>query len=150
MNRYLFKAKRKDNNEWVQGNLLYDNVSDKYWIDLSISEDEKNQYRLFVCAVEVIPETICRYTGLNDKNGKMIFENYIVSLTEEGRDLFSSYNARAEGNLCRKDCVVNFKDGAFMIGTNKYNKDLMNTYLWIVKDYCKVIGNKFDEVDNNE
>lgn len=32
MNRYLYKAKRTDNGEWVQGSLVYDNKDNMYRI----------------------------------------------------------------------------------------------------------------------
>lgn len=32
MNRYLYKAKRADNGEWVQGSLVYDNKDNMYRI----------------------------------------------------------------------------------------------------------------------
>lgn len=64
--RYLFRAKRKDNDEWTEGFLL------KRWDGLWIfSIDEK-------FADLIIPSTICQCTGRNDKNGKLIYENDIM------------------------------------------------------------------------
>lgn len=66
-NRFLFRAKRKDNGEWTEGFLL------KRWDGLWIfSIDEK-------FADLIIPSTLCQCTGLKDKNGKLIWENDILS-----------------------------------------------------------------------
>ena len=65
--RYLFRAKRKDNGEWKEGFLL------KRWDGLWIfTIDEK-------FADLIIPSTVCQCTGLKDKNGKLIWENDILS-----------------------------------------------------------------------
>lgn len=90
--RYLFKAKRIDNGEWVIGNLItnvffrlgqsipYILCPDKAEYDCF--EDFTEENGIF----EVRPDTICQCTGLKDKNGKLIWENDIVvcrDFTEE-------------------------------------------------------------------
>lgn len=81
MNReILFKAKRKDNGEWVEGCLIIDYVSGQYFIHNngnSVNESQKigEEGCLRFLAFEVNPDTICQFTGLTDKN---IWENDIV------------------------------------------------------------------------
>lgn len=84
--RYLFKAKRIDNGEWVIGNLItnvffrlgqsipYILCPDKAEYDCF--EDFTEENGIF----EVRPDTICQCTGLRDKNGKLIWENDVVEL----------------------------------------------------------------------
>lgn len=85
--RYLFKAKRVDNGEWVQGYYVKGlNMYDKevYLIfepnTMFYSSGETDGWS------EIDPATICQCTGLKDKNGKLIWENDIVAcrdFTEE-------------------------------------------------------------------
>lgn len=73
MNREnLFKAKRKDNGEWVEGYMVK-YPSGKVEIFKKCVEPPDVLLRC-----EVDPKTICEYTGLEDKNDKEIWENDIV------------------------------------------------------------------------
>lgn len=72
----LFKGKRVDNGEWVEGFLLKDRSLGNY-----ITEG------LGASGIEVQPDTVCQFTGLLDKNGNKIFEGDIVDAWNQGSHL---------------------------------------------------------------
>lgn len=75
MREILFKAKRKDNGEWVEGYYVYDNVKNKAFI---CATRLLYEWLPKVMWIEVDPNTICQFTGMTDKNGKRIWENDVV------------------------------------------------------------------------
>lgn len=125
--RYLFKAKRLDNGEWVQGYLY--GILEKKYIIWGMTNDIPNM-------IEVDPTTICQCTGLKDKNGKLVWENDIVNcLTEEccgyigwnESEAGFYFNVLLEDGRFEEEHIYDYQDGIEVIGNIFDNKELLES-----------------------
>lgn len=117
--KIIFRGKRIDNGEWVHG----------YFV-------KKSNYTLLFCHdrfltyYTVVPETVCRFTEMCDKNKKDIYESDIVKdkygtvgyvvmyhgewrINYGGDDIFSLYD--------------DIEDELVVIGNIHDNPELLNT-----------------------
>lgn len=131
MREILFKGKRTDNGEWVEGRLLADDVivpkgQEFETEDIYIIADN-------LMGFEVIPETVGQYTGLTDKNGKKIFEGDIVENEWNGRKHLVEYYEDRGGYFpfaCGDGCGccetdVEIPESTIIIGNIHDNPELL-------------------------
>lgn len=92
MREILFKAKREDNGEWVEG--YYRRIPCMGMLEHYIMpRNPKNRMEQYA----IDPDTLCQYTGLTDKNGKKIWENDIVQAWSEGSNAIGKVIRRVDG-----------------------------------------------------
>ena len=148
--RYLFKAKRVDNGEWIIGNLIQSPFLSEMRTWISSEQEDKTRLRSISKtqalwrAIEVDTSTLCQCTGLKDKNGKLIFENDIVC--HEYNEYADDIDFLFEQNRKRKNYVIKWDSTTVYCGFRYHNGrnifPLINGTVSNGND--DVIGNIFD------
>ena len=123
--RYLYRAKRKDDGEWVFGGLSYCEKTNAYFI----TNMGKDHISYIGFHQEVDSNTICQCTGLKDKNGKLIWEN----------DIVNCFEAECCGKISWNESEAGFYFDV-LLEDGTYEEEHIYDY----EDCMMVIGNIFD------
>lgn len=138
--RYLYKAKRIDNGEWVEGSLVSTPKADEEFKAIIIPLDDNGEYTEgiddeclgFEFWYKVDENTLCQCTGLKDKNGKLIWENDICDRKEKYPE------------------IVKYHDGDWTLdysyaSNNESGFNYCNLGFYVTERNCvEVLGNIFD------
>ena len=132
--RYLYRGKRIDNGEWVEGYLSYPFCTEKgnesYYF---YAKDSLG----FFCRCVVDASTICQCTGRTDRDKALIFEHDVVAYL----DTYSTENGYAEAD-CVGEVVWDKETLSFQV-TNRLSAESWE----VIDGECKVLGNT---IDNSE
>lgn len=113
--RFLSKAKRVDNGEWVVGWFIQGLYMSPLIDDNDIVQPEYD-YIYTTMIVEIDPTTLCQCTGIK-KNGALIFEgDYFWHMIEDGlvgvvywSDEDMCYSVRIVPNVVENECAPDFE-----------------------------------------
>ncbi len=139
----LFRARRKNSQKWLEGYYVrvletagYHGPAFCHYIIFQETDSGR------VCRAEISPDTLCRCTGVRDKNNRLIFEHDIVRREIWNKDVI--------GEVVWSDIGLT---GFFLEAVDKNQKGVSHSYPisrgsfdddeWNVNT-DEVIGNIFD------
>ena len=118
----LFRSKRTDNGEWIEGYVY--RISEKLNPFIMLKNRHSESYQVFI-------ETVGQYTGMNDINGNKIYEGDIV---------------HCKARIDRANMFVTFEDGKFvMVLCEEFKTHKRGLGHYEIECFDKeVIGNIYD------
>ena len=143
MREILFQGKRRDNNKWIKGYLIYYN--EKPYIAENITSFAYGYHGINAAGWnEVYPDSVGQYTGMtefvaaDESRNAMFFEGDIVEVWTRRRTLYEDYFSKPQSQYdirMKARAVICFKHGEWVLDyDNDYNKSL-----------CKLKGNEQSE-----
>ena len=128
----LFRGKRTDNGEWVQGAILFHDADAATVFNQHPADGSLQGF-------EVDPSTVCQWTGLKDKNGNLIWENDVIK--HHFRDLYAQIRYGAYQSCFDSQKTEHIGFYVDWSESRNYRKDLG---YWINMVNAEVVGNIFD------
>lgn len=132
----LFKAKRIDNGEWVEGVPISTHIGTFMVFEENPHYCSQYGYMEIDGLCKVDSNTLCEYTGLMDSNGNKIWENDIVNCPQEeccGKITWNEYEAgfyffilMGDG-LFEEENLYDYVDVIYVIGNTFDNPELLES-----------------------
>lgn len=131
MREILFRGKRVDNSEWVEGFLTCMNYIDVWEQQICYDGQEEINY-CTTKSYQVDENTVGQFTGLTDRNGKKIFEGDIV------KEWSNNWKTPFKTEINIYEVVCEYLGSLQLIRKTEYGE---NSTLLCRRSVVEVIGN---------